>query len=59
MLVDRLGGLGVPVLGGLFAGHDLVDAHGIPDQSAIPLGTRTTIDTETGTLIAEPIVTGA
>jgi muramoyltetrapeptide carboxypeptidase len=56
VLTDRLGSLGVPVLGGLFAGHDLVDAHGVPDQSAVPLGTLTTIDTETGTLTAGPIV---
>ena len=59
VLADRLGNLGVPVLGGLFAGHDLVDANGAPDQSALPLGTIATIDTETGTLTAAPIVTGS
>ncbi len=47
----------MPVLGGLFAGHDLVDAEGLPDQSAIPLGTTATLDTETGTLVAGPVVT--
>jgi muramoyltetrapeptide carboxypeptidase len=57
VLTDRLGNLGVPVLGGLFAGHDLVDAQGSPDQSAIPLGTIATIDTATGTLTVAPVVT--
>jgi muramoyltetrapeptide carboxypeptidase len=59
VFADRLGKLGVPVLGGLFAGHDLVDANGAPDQSAIPLGTTATINTATGTLTAAPIVTSS
>lgn len=57
VLSDRLGSLGVPLLGGLFAGHDLVDANGLPDQSAIPLGTMATIDTEAGTITVSPVVT--
>jgi muramoyltetrapeptide carboxypeptidase len=56
VLIDRLGNLGVPVLGGLFAGHDLIDADGLPDQSAIPLGTTATINTDTGTLTVAPLV---
>jgi muramoyltetrapeptide carboxypeptidase len=56
VLADRLGSLGVPVLGGLFAGHDLVDDRGNPDQSGVPLGTISTIDTATGTLTTNPIV---
>ena len=56
VLTDRLTSLGVPVLGGLFAGHDLLDANGEPDQCALPLGTIATIDTETGTLTAAPLV---
>ena len=39
MLHDRLGSLRVPVLGGLFCGHDLAGADGGPGQSAIPVGT--------------------
>ena len=53
---DRLGTLGVPVLGGLFAGHDLRGADGENDQLALPLGTEATLDTEAGTLVAGPVV---
>ena len=53
---DRLGGLGVPVLGGLFAGHGLTGADGTPDQMALPLGPLATLDTETGTLVVDPVV---
>lgn len=56
VFADRLGMLGVPVLGGLYAGHDLVGADGGPDQICIPLGSVATIDTEAGTLSSEPIV---
>ena len=38
VLNDRLGSLGVPMLGGIRAGHDLVTADGLPDQTALPLG---------------------
>jgi muramoyltetrapeptide carboxypeptidase len=40
---DRLGGLGVPVLGGLRVGHG-------NGQVTVPLGARATIDTTAGTL---------
>ncbi len=40
---DRLGGLGVPVLGGLRIGHG-------NGQLTVPLGARATIDTAAGTL---------
>ncbi len=50
MLHDRLGDLGVPILGGLPLGHG-------DGQLTIPLGVPATIDTTTGTLTAEPAVT--
>ncbi len=56
VLRDRLGTLGVPVLGGLYAGHDLAGSNGLPDQSALPLGSLATLDTADGTLIAGPVV---
>lgn len=56
VLADRLGALGVPVLGGLPVGHDLVGADGNPDQMAVPLGSLATIDTVDGTLTVEPVV---
>ena len=49
MLTERLGDLGVPVLGGLPIGHG-------PDQLTVPVGTQATLDTETGTLTAAPAV---
>ena len=52
----HLGALGVPVLGGLFAGHNLRNADGEDDQSALPLGTEATLDTEAGTLSVGPVV---
>jgi len=56
VLNDRLGNLGVPVLGGIFAGHDLTDEDGGPDQYAIPLGSNATMDASEGTLTIEPVV---
>ncbi len=56
VLADRLGRLGVPVLGGLFAGHDLTGPNGTPDQMALPLGTLATLDTGEGTLMLDPLV---
>ncbi len=56
VLADRLGGLGVPVLGGLFAGHDLISSSETPDQTAVPLGSLATIDTTDGTLTVDPVV---
>jgi muramoyltetrapeptide carboxypeptidase len=49
VLRDRIGGLGVPVLGGLPFGH-------MEDQVCLPLGTTATIDTTAGTLTAESAV---
>lgn len=56
VLTDRLGQLGVPVLGGLYAGHDLSDANGKPDQIAFPLGSLATLDVTRGTLTIDPMV---
>jgi muramoyltetrapeptide carboxypeptidase len=49
VLRDRLTRLGVPVLGGLPAGHG-------PHPPTIPLGTRAIIDTAAGTLTVQPAV---
>ena len=49
ILRDRLTRLGVPVLGGLPAGHG-------PHPPTVPLGTRATIDTAEGTLTVEAAV---
>lgn len=49
MLRDRLGDLGVPILGGLPVGHGA-------GQLTIPFGVPATIDTAAGTLTAEPAV---
>jgi len=49
ILRDRLTRLGVPVLGGLPAGHR-------PHPPTVPLGTRATIDTAEGTLTVQPAV---
>jgi muramoyltetrapeptide carboxypeptidase len=46
---DRVGDLGVPVLGGLRVGHG-------NGQLTVPLGTRATIDTAAGTLTVAPAV---
>lgn len=56
VLYDRLNLLGVPVLGGIDAGHDLVDENGDNDQFALPLGSFATFDTDEGSLTIEPIV---
>ena len=59
-LTDVLGGhlaqLDVPVLGGIHAGHDLIDERGGSDQYAVPLGSLATLDTGAGTLTVEPVV---
>jgi muramoyltetrapeptide carboxypeptidase len=57
ILQDHLGRLGVPVLGGICAGHDLVDAGGNPDQTALPLGAQATISSDAGTITVGPCVT--
>lgn len=45
----RLGGLGVPILGGLPFGH-------VADQVCLPVGVHATIDTDAGTLSAGAVV---
>ena len=47
VLCDQLGGLGVPVLGGLPIGHG-------PHPPTVPLGTMATLDTAAGTLTIDP-----
>lgn len=47
LLRDHLEPLGVPVLGGIDAGHDLAD------QVALPLGAVVSIDADAGTLAAD------
>ncbi|SCL42539.1 muramoyltetrapeptide carboxypeptidase [Micromonospora aurantiaca] len=49
VLTDRLGDLGVPVLGGLPIGHG-------PNQLTVPVGTPATLDATTGTLTATAAV---
>jgi muramoyltetrapeptide carboxypeptidase len=56
VLRDQLEGLGVPVLGGIFAGHGGVGADGNPDQTALPLGGHAVLDADAGTLTVGPIV---
>lgn len=56
VLNDRLGVLNVPVLGGIYAGHDLTDENGDHDQYAIPLGSLASLDVNAGTLTIEPVV---
>ncbi|MFC3455626.1 S66 peptidase family protein [Amycolatopsis speibonae] len=46
---DRLGALGVPVLGGIDVGHG-------PDPLSVPLGTAAVLDTDAGTLTVAPAV---
>ncbi len=48
VLRDRLGGLVVPIVGGIFAGHDLIGLHGGPDQVALPLGAHANLDADAG-----------
>jgi muramoyltetrapeptide carboxypeptidase len=49
VLSERLGDLGVPVLGGLPIGHGV-------GQLTVPVGTDATLDTEAGTLTVSPAV---
>ena len=56
VFIDRFGTLGVPVVGGFAAGHDLVGPDGTPDQTALPLGSTATLDAASGTLTIDPIV---
>jgi muramoyltetrapeptide carboxypeptidase len=50
VLRDRLESLGVPIVGGIFAGHDLVGPDGGPDQVALPLGANAILDADAGTI---------
>jgi muramoyltetrapeptide carboxypeptidase len=49
VLAERLGSLGVPVLGGLPIGHG-------KDQLAVPVGVPATLDVDAATLTVEPAV---
>jgi muramoyltetrapeptide carboxypeptidase len=51
---DRLGDLGVPVLGGLLLGHGGLGSDGQPDQDATTIGPTATLDTHAGTLTVRP-----
>lgn len=57
VLADRLGTLGVPILGGVPAGHGVVDAAGEPGMRSLVFGTPTTMDVDAGTLSMQPCVT--
>jgi muramoyltetrapeptide carboxypeptidase len=56
VLRDRLVPLGVPVLGGLMAGHGGVGVDGGPDQDAVAIGGPAVLDTAAGTLTVGPCV---
>ena len=56
VLNDHFKRLNIPVLGGLYAGHNLTDNNGNHDQSAIPLGTSATLDVSAGTLTIESLM---
>jgi muramoyltetrapeptide carboxypeptidase len=49
VLTERLGDLGVPVLGGLPIGHGV-------GQLTVPVGTRAVLDADAGTLTVSPAV---
>jgi muramoyltetrapeptide carboxypeptidase len=56
VLNDRLGALGVPILGGLTLGHGGIGVDGGPDQFAATIGAAATIDATVGTLTVGPCV---
>ena len=56
VLRDRLGLLGIPVLGGIYAGHDLTDEQSNPDQYALPLGSPAILDVSEGSLTIDSIM---
>lgn len=56
VLRDRLGGLGVPVLGGIAAGHGGTGEDGGPDQVALTIGPTAELDADAGTLTVGPCV---
>ncbi|SQF99478.1 peptidase U61, LD-carboxypeptidase A [Paucimonas lemoignei] len=49
VLMERLAGLGVPLVGGLSIGHGDINY-------AVPLGTQASLDAESGTLLVAPTV---
>lgn len=49
VVAERVGGLGVPVLGGLPLGHGV-------GQLPVPLGTPAVLDADAGTLVVQPAV---
>ncbi len=57
VLDDRLTTLGVPVLGGIKAGHGGTDANGNPEQRSLCIGAPATLNTETATLAMSPCTT--
>ena len=59
VLRDRLHTLGVPVLGGVPAGHDLHAADGSPDQVCLPIGGWAEVDADGGMLRVRPPVHGS
>jgi muramoyltetrapeptide carboxypeptidase len=56
VLRERLVGLGVPLLGGLDVGHDVVGEDGGPDQHPVTLGGAAVLDTDAGALTVSPCV---
>ena len=56
VLQERLGGLGVPTVGGIFAGHDLKGPDGSPDQVALPLGAMAELDADLGTMTLTTVI---
>ncbi len=58
VLRDRLTNLGIPVLGGLDAGHGGVGRDGGPDQLAVTIGITASLDADAGTLTVGPCVRG-
>lgn len=56
VLGDRLLNLGVPVLGGIKAGHGGTNERGEPDQRSLCLGATASLDATAGTLSTGPCV---
>jgi muramoyltetrapeptide carboxypeptidase len=50
VLEDRLAALGVPILGGIPAGHDIELPDGSPDQVSLPIGAVVDLDADRGTI---------
>ena len=56
VLTDRLRAFNVPVLGGLYAGHDLMDKQGGLDQSTLPLGSFAKLDVGKGSITIDSVM---